>query len=136
MLTRPNALSDSALAAGLERCLATASEAFCLPPACYREETVLGLETEAIFRRKWVGIGRAGRFAASGDYETLEIGGAPVIVLRDKDAKLRAFANSCRHRGARLLDGAGNCRVIRCPFHSWSYRLNGTLGSYELWWPS
>ena len=88
---------------------------------------MLGWETEAIFRRRWIGIGRADRFAASGDYESLEIGGAPAIVLRDKDAKLRAFANSCRHRGARLLDGAGNCRVIRCPFHTWSYRLDGTL---------
>lgn len=134
MLTRPDSLTDvaageRALAAGLERCIAPAREAFSLPPACYREEAILRLETDAIFRRKWVGIGRADRFAAAGDYEALEIGGAPVIVLRDKDGTLRAFANSCRHRGARLLDGTGNCRVIRCPFHSWTYRLDGTLAS-------
>ena len=59
MLTRPNALSpvaaDGSLAAGLERCLAPAGEAFCLPPDCYRDETVLGWETEAIFRRKETG---------------------------------------------------------------------------------
>ena len=88
---------------------------------------ILKRETEAIFRRKWIGIGHAGRFALAGDYEAIEVGGVPVIVLRDRQGALRAFANTCRHRGARLLQGAGNCRGITCPFHSWSYKLDGSL---------
>lgn len=111
----------------LRRCVAPVEEAASLPPACYRDEAVLKAEIETIFRRRWVAIGRADRFRASGDYETLDIGNLPLIVLRDKQGALRAFANACRHRGARLLEGAGNCRGIRCPFHSWAYKLDGRL---------
>ncbi len=87
----------------LRRCVAPVEQAASLPPACYRDAAVLKAELETIFRRRWVGIGRADRFKAPGDYETLEIGGVPLIVLRDKAGGLRAFANTCRHRGARLL---------------------------------
>jgi phenylpropionate dioxygenase-like ring-hydroxylating dioxygenase large terminal subunit len=115
------------LTAQLEACIAPAQMAACLPPRCYVDDAVLAVEADRIFRRKWVGTGHAGRFAKAGDYEALELGGVPVIVVRDKDGLLRAFANSCRHRGARLLDGSGNCRGIRCPFHSWAYKLDGSL---------
>src|SRR5262249_45082868 len=53
--------------------------------------------------------------------------GDPVIIVRDRNDKVRAFANCCRHRGTRLLDGKGNCRVITCPYHGWSYALDGNL---------
>src|SRR5262249_6786438 len=53
--------------------------------------------------------------------------GESVIVLRDLGGTIRAFANSCRHRGTRLLSGKGSCRAIACPYHSWVYRLDGTL---------
>jgi phenylpropionate dioxygenase-like ring-hydroxylating dioxygenase large terminal subunit len=98
-----------------------------LPPACYCDDSVLDAEIETIFRRAWLGVGRADRVDAPGAYATLEIAGAPVILLRDKQGGLRAFANSCRHRGARLLDGEGTCRAISCPFHCWTYRLDGRL---------
>lgn len=118
---------EAGLLDGLRRCVAPVEQAASLPPACYRDDAVLKAEIETIFRRKWVAIGRADRFEATGDYETLDIAGLPLIVLRDKQGGLRAFANSCRHRGARLLDGDGNCRAIRCPFHSWTYKLDGRL---------
>lgn len=113
--------------AALRRCIAPADEAACIPPACYADEAHLAAEQARIFRGGWVGIGRADRFRAAGDYETMEIGGVPVIVLRDEAGGLRCFSNSCRHRGARLLDGAGTCRGIKCPFHGWAYRLDGSL---------
>jgi len=86
-------------------------------------------EETAIFRSSWLGIGRADVVPASGDYIALDIAGQSIILLRDREGGLRAFANTCRHRGARLLDGRGNCRGIRCPFHSWAYHLDGRLAA-------
>ena len=63
-----------------------------------------------------------------GDYETFDLGRESVFVLRDKDGSVKAFHNVCRHRGARLLDGAGTCAAtITCPYHGWSYRHDGGL---------
>ncbi|MEQ9488703.1 MAG: aromatic ring-hydroxylating dioxygenase subunit alpha [Alphaproteobacteria bacterium] len=98
-----------------------------IPPHCYSSEAVLDAEREAIFRRCWIGIGRSDRFANKGDYEALDIADNPVIVLRDDKGRLQSFANTCRHRGARLLDGQGTVNAIRCPFHTWTYRLDGRL---------
>lgn len=98
-----------------------------LPPACYSDPAHLAVEDRRIFADGWIGLGRADMVAGSGDYQTLDIAGHALIILRDKAGVLHALANACRHRGARLLDGAGTCRGLRCPFHSWAYRLDGTL---------
>jgi phenylpropionate dioxygenase-like ring-hydroxylating dioxygenase large terminal subunit len=131
MLTpNPLAATGSVAAATLDalhNCMASASEAACIPPTCYVDDEHLKTEMSHIFQRKWVSVGRADRFKAAGDYETMDIGGVPVILVRDGNGILRAFANSCRHRGARLLDGEGNCRGIKCPFHGWAYKLDGRL---------
>ena len=117
-------------AAHLKRGLSAASAdmaTMSLPPACYVEPEITSLEVEHIFRQGWIGVGRSDQVRNAGDYRTLDIAGQSIILLRDRDAELRALANSCRHRAARLMDGAGNCRGIRCPFHSWAYRLDGSL---------
>ena len=111
----------------LDACARPASQAHSLPPACYRDPAIAEAEVDRLFRRGWIGIGRADQVAGPGDYRTLDLAGTPVILLRDRAGRLRAFANTCRHRGARLLDGAGTCNGIRCPFHSWFYGLDGTL---------
>lgn len=98
-----------------------------LPPACYTDPAVLARENEHIFRTSWVGVGRADRWRAPGDYVALSVGGVPIIVVRGKKGDLGAFANSCRHRGTQLLVGEGSCRRIQCPFHSWTYALDGRL---------
>ena len=85
------------------------------------------VEEQKIFREGWVGIGRGDRWKVAGDFTAMDLAGVPIAVVRGKDGVLRAFANSCRHRGARLLDGEGNCPGIRCPFHSWAYTLDGRL---------
>lgn len=102
-------------------------EAATLPPACYADAAVFIAERDAIFRTSWIGIGRADRWKQPGDYTAQVIAGVPTIILRDKTGALRAFANSCRHRGALLLEGDGNCRGIKCPFHGWAYKLDGRL---------
>ena len=113
----------------LASCGLDPSHAHTLPPAVYMDDALARLEEDRIFRRNWVGIGRADRFASEGSFEVLDIAGQSIIVLRGGDGVLRAFANTCRHRSARLLEGSGNCQKIRCPFHAWTYRLDGSLAS-------
>ena len=115
------------LRAQLADCQLDAGHAKSLPPVTYVSDAFAKLEQDRIFRRGWFGIGRADRFANAGDFDTLDVAGQSIIVLRDREGKLRAFSNSCRHRGARLLEGEGTCRGIRCPFHSWAYKLDGSL---------
>ena len=102
--------------------------ALSLPPWCYTTPDYFQREVERIFMKTWNFIGRVERVEKPGDYIAFDFTGVPVIVVRDRDGKVRAFANTCRHRGARLLeDGAGNCRAIKCPYHAWVYGLDGSL---------
>ncbi|MDA0704125.1 MAG: aromatic ring-hydroxylating dioxygenase subunit alpha [Proteobacteria bacterium] len=98
-----------------------------LPPHCYTSEEWFKAEVERIFMRSWIFLGRVQRVPAAGDYLAIDYAGVPLLILRDRDGSLRAFANSCRHRGAKLLEGEGNCRGIACPYHGWVYGLDGSL---------
>lgn len=98
-----------------------------LPPACYSDDTIFRHEADAIFHHSWVGIGRLDRWKSVGDYSAMDVAGVPVIIIRNDEGELKGFANSCRHRGSQLLKGSGNCSKIRCPFHCWTYSLNGDL---------
>lgn len=98
-----------------------------LPPWAYISEQFFRREVETIFMKEWNFLGRADRIPNSGDYFAVTFAGVPVIVIRGKDGGVRAFANTCRHRGAAILQGEGNCKAIRCPYHSWSYDFDGTL---------
>ncbi len=115
------------LAAALRLSQRPLDEAWSLPPNVYTDPAVLAYESEAIFRRHWLCLGRSDMLASAGDYTCLDFAGHAIIMLRDKDGTLRAFANTCRHRGARLMEGSGKTAGIRCPFHSWAYKLDGTL---------
>ena len=115
------------LAGALRAAIGAVSDASTLPPACYTGTEVLAVETSGLLRRSWLGVGRADEWREAGDYSTFELAGAPVIVLRDEEGGLRVFANTCRHRGTRLLEGRGRATRIRCPFHGWTYGLDGSL---------
>jgi choline monooxygenase len=75
----------------------------------------------------WNFIGRADHIQNPGDFYTLDFVGVPVIVARDRDGELRAYANSCRHRGAKIVEGEGSARAFVCPYHGWTYGLDGKL---------
>lgn len=90
-------------------------EAETLPPWCYTAPEFYQREVERIFSKVWNFIGRTDRIAKPGDFFTLELVGTPLIVLRDLDGRLRAFVNSCRHRGSLIVAGEGKCRGLRCP---------------------
>ena len=102
-------------------------EARTLPRWCYQSEAFYRREIERIFLRTWTFVDRVDAIPAEGDYLNVDTFAGPVLILRDHAGHVRAFANTCRHRGARLLEGRGNCRAIVCPYHSWTYDLDGTL---------
>ena len=99
-----------------------------LPGTDYHAADVFDLERERVFARSWVCVGRAEQLPEAGDYLVAEVADESPIVLRGDDGALRAFANACRHRGTELLTGAGSTgRVIKCPYHAWTYSLDGRL---------
>src|SRR5262245_23360515 len=98
-----------------------------MPPGVYTSETFLALEAERIFRKEWICVGRASAVPGVGDYLTYDIVGQPVFVVRDAERRLRAFSNVCLHRMSTLLTGSGTARTIVCPYHAWSYDLDGRL---------
>lgn len=110
--------------AGVRRPLA---EAETMPPWCYTSEAFYRREVERVFTKVWNFIGRDDRIPNPGDYFTLEFVGIPVVVVRDREGGVRAFANTCRHRGSLVAQGEGNCRAFKCPYHSWAYGLSGEL---------
>ena len=110
-----------------------------LPGSAYLSQDRFAREAEAIFHREWFQVGREESIPASGDYLHVEISGESVIVVRSRDGELRAFYNVCRHRGSRLVmedpvnrgdlpAASGRFKgSIRCPYHAWTYGLEGDL---------
>jgi phenylpropionate dioxygenase-like ring-hydroxylating dioxygenase large terminal subunit len=85
-------------------------------------------ERELFFRRGPLFVGLSCLLSRTGDYMTHDYAGVPMLLVRHKDGNLRAFLNVCRHRGARLIDGAGHdVKRFLCPYHSWAYATDGRL---------
>jgi len=101
--------------------------AFAMPKAVYTSPEFLALEQKHVFAQDWLCAGRAESLPDAGDYLTMEIAGEPVVVLRDRDGAIRAMSNVCRHRMSTLLQGRGKVRAITCPYHAWTYNLDGSL---------
>ena len=102
-------------------------EAWSMPRAYYTDPAVLKLERERLFAREWVCIGRVEEVANPGDYMTFQLCDEPLIAVRGHDGVLRVLSNVCRHRGTVLADGRGNRQRLVCPYHHWSYDLDGRL---------
>jgi phenylpropionate dioxygenase-like ring-hydroxylating dioxygenase large terminal subunit len=88
---------------------------------------VLRREQERIFRRAWQYAGHLGEVAEPGSYAPARAGDVPILLTRDRDGVLRGFVNVCRHRGAQLVDGAARRETVQCPYHAWTYGLDGSL---------
>ena len=97
----------------------------------YTSNELHDLEMSELFRREWMLAGHVSDVPMPGDYLTLEVGPERVLVVRDDQETLRAFHNVCRHRGSRVVPNSqGHCgHVMRCPFHGWTYSLDGRLKS-------
>jgi choline monooxygenase len=88
---------------------------------------MLDLEREKVFARSWQPVGHAKSVIHPGTYFSCDIAGEPVVVARAKDGILRAFSNVCRHRASIIADGQGKAATLRCPYHNWTYALDGRL---------
>jgi choline monooxygenase len=98
-----------------------------LPAGWYRDEAMLDLERDKIFASAWQYAGRADLVAEPGQYFTCFAAHVPVVVVRDRAGSLNAFVNVCRHRGHLVADGAGRRETLQCPYHAWTYGLDGCL---------
>jgi choline monooxygenase len=119
MMQLPTSQATAQLANDLDRGLS-------LPASWYTDPAILALECARIFRHTWQYVGRADQLARLGDYVTGEAGGVPVVVVCGEHG-LRGFVNVCRHRRHLVMTGAGNRKVLQCPYHAWCYDLDGCL---------
>jgi Rieske 2Fe-2S family protein len=117
------------LVAELEATRRDFAAAVTLPRTAYVDDGVFALERRALFSTHWICVGHVAAVAHSGDYIVREVAGESIVVIRDDKDRLHAFYNVCRHRGSRLLDDEGGCGLSRivCPYHAWSYQLDGRL---------
>jgi Rieske 2Fe-2S family protein len=117
-------------AAALELTCRPLEAATQLPGAAFTDPAVLDWELEHVFRREWVCAGHVDQVRERGAFLTVELGRDSVVVVADDDGLPRAFANTCRHRGARLLEAPeGRMTRLRCPYHAWTYGFDGALRS-------
>jgi choline monooxygenase len=103
-------------------------EASTIPAPWYTDPRIAELERRAVFGANWQCVGRAKQVAQSGQYVAVQVAGEPVVVVRGADGKLRAFFNVCRHHAAAVAaEPCGSVQLFRCPYHGWSYGLDGSL---------
>ena len=111
----------------LDASVGPVNEARLLPPVLYTSPEFYEFERRAIFRREWLCVGRADQLAEPGDFRAITIAGEPLIAARDSGGELRVMSAVCRHRGMVIAEGSGNCRRFTCPYHHWTYGLDGRL---------
>ena len=97
------------------------------PSAWYLEADFARIERETVFRNNWIAVGRAAQVTRPGDFFSGTVTDEPFVVLRDQEGVLRAFFNVCRHHATCVAEGAGNTASLVCPYHGWTYDLDGRL---------
>ena len=101
---------------------------YTLPREFYVDPAIYQLDLDHVFYKEWLFVGHDCEMARPGDYLTLQVGDYPVVVVRDRSGRIRAFHNTCRHRGSRICSAARGSSVrLVCPYHNWSYDLDGRL---------
>lgn len=100
----------------------------------YTDPEIFALEQERLFTRSWQFVGHASQVPKAGDFLTLDVAGQPLALVRQADGGLAVLLNRCAHKGTTVLNGrCGNAgKILRCPYHAWSYRLDGSLLSVPL----
>lgn len=118
---------DPALLESFTASVADVNEACLLPPVVYTSDEFFAFEREAIFARSWLCVGRIDQVPAPGDWLATTIADEPLLLVRDRDGALRVLSAVCQHRGHVVAQGSGNCTKFTCPYHHWSYALDGRL---------
>lgn len=102
-------------------------QAHTLPSHCYTDPLFFAREVSTIFKSAWHFVCRSDELDKAGDTRCIDTVAGSCIVVRDKDGALKSYINACRHRGTRLVETSGSCRNFVCPYHSWTYTLDGRL---------
>ncbi|QDV89341.1 Anthranilate 1,2-dioxygenase large subunit [Phycisphaerae bacterium RAS2] len=103
-------------------------KAWTIPAPWYTDPAVAALEQQAVFGAGWQYVAPLDRLEAPGSFATAVVAGEPIVVVRGRDGTLRAFFNVCRHHAAAVAtEECGSCSVLRCPYHGWTYDLDGRL---------
>ena len=112
----------------VESLLAAQTPGYALSQALYRDRDIFDLDIERIFKRRWLLVDHTSRIPHRGDFFTFEIAGESIIIVRGENDHVAAFYNVCRHRGSRIcLEHSGHSTRLICPYHSWTYGLDGRL---------
>jgi len=113
----------------LQKVIAPFGQNRTFPADAYLSQDVFDWEMENLFRSSWVCVGRGDELVGRGQIRAIDVAGEGVLLARDREGALTAFSNVCRHRGHELapVGDAIDVRLIRCPYHAWSYRFNGDL---------
>ncbi|XKF15710.1 aromatic ring-hydroxylating dioxygenase subunit alpha [Halomonas sp. BLK-85] len=131
MTTQPITLIDDPLVAARQSTidlLQSHRHGFSLPQPFYNDERLHAIDMQEIFGQEWLFVGMTCEIPAKGNFISLDIGDNPVIVLRGAEGKVAAFHNVCRHRGSRLcMKEKGKVAKLVCPYHQWTYELDGRL---------
>ena len=102
----------------------------CLSRSFYTSQAIYERDIERFWNASWIWVGHTSQLPNVGDFFLFDYGNESIIVVRDRDQNINAFLNICRHRGSRIcVEHAGNRRVFACPYHAWTYELNGNLRS-------
>src|SRR5215472_16460863 len=103
-------------------------QASTIPASWYVDARVCDLERQNVFGQTWQVVARADQLRQPGQYVTCELAGEPLVIVRGSDQELRAFYNVCRHHAAAVVtEEHGTASILRCPYHGWSYGLDGSL---------
>jgi phenylpropionate dioxygenase-like ring-hydroxylating dioxygenase large terminal subunit len=127
MTLAPSTRFDDAFFDSLASSVGPVETARSLPPACYTDAEFYAFEKEAIFYREWLCVGRESWLAAPGDYFTVTHANEPMILARGKDGVIRAMSAVCQHRAMLVAEGHGQAKAFVCPYHHWTYGLDGKL---------
>lgn len=100
-----------------------------LPPRWLIGEANFAGESAAVWGASWVSVARSEDLRDAGDYVATQIGAEPVVVARDRNGELRGLSNVCPHRGSVIMTGSGNTAALQCPYHAWTFRLDGRLSA-------
>lgn len=105
------------------------AHSYTLPAELYYDPEIYEAEKDAVFYKSWNFVCHANQLEAPGSYTTVQIGDQSIAIVRGRDGEIRAFHNVCSHRAHQLLSGEGRTRMIVCPYHAWTYELDGHLRS-------
>ena len=104
-----------------------------IPSRFYHDEAIYHYEVEHLLRKNWLCVGRWDRVEHPGDYFTMRMWQESIVIVRDNEGALHALVNVCQHRYTQVVgDGCGNSKLFTCPYHSWTYNLDGSLRGVTL----